>query len=131
MRERQAISAAALVLFGLAVASVPQARAQELPQGVTQEMVQEGRAVFTGDGFCYTCHGNQGRGMQGLGADLTDADWLHGDGSYSYIVRRVQQGVSANASTSGVPMPPRGGARLTDAEVRAVAAYVWSLSRGG
>jgi hypothetical protein len=25
-------------------------------------------------------------------------------------------------------MPPRGGAALTDAQVRAVAAYVWSLS---
>lgn len=103
--------------------------AQELPEGVTPGMVERGQAIFTGPGLCYTCHGRDGRGRPDLGADLTDERWLHGDGSYPYLVRRIKEGVSAQASTSGVPMPPRAGADLTDAQVEAAAAYVWTLSR--
>lgn len=131
MDERPSFAAAALILVGLTASSAAPARAQELPDGVTRAMVERGGEIFRGDGFCYTCHGRQGRGMQGLGADLTDTRWRHGDGSYGSIVDRVRRGVSANASGSGVPMPPMGGARLTEAELRAVAAYVWTLSRGG
>lgn len=104
---------------------------QELPEGVTGEMVAEGEDLYGGAGFCYTCHGADGRGVPQLGADLTDDDWTHTDGTYEAIVQRVRSGVSAEASTVGVPMPPRGGGRLSDEQVRAVAAYVWVLSRGG
>ena len=34
----------------------------------------------------------------------------------------------AEAEESSPPMPPRGGAPLTDADVTAVAAYVWAIS---
>jgi hypothetical protein len=33
-----------------------------------------------------------------------------------------------NPKGSGVPMPPRGGAPLSDSDVNAVAAYVWAIS---
>lgn len=105
-------------------------RAQELPEGVTSRMVAEGEAIFHGVGFCYACHGEGGTGMAQLGADLTDGEWTHTDGSYQGLVERIGRGVRAEESASGVPMPPRGGGRLTDDQLRAVAAYVWALSRG-
>ena len=122
-----AFAAASLLAF----AAVRPASAQQLPEGATSEMVREGRLLFTGDGFCYTCHGRNGRGVPNLGADLTDGDWTHTDGSFEDLVARIRKGVSAEESASGVPMPPAGGADLTAGQVRAVAAYVWTLSRGG
>jgi len=41
----------------------------------------------------------------------------------------ITAGVDADHSTSGQVMPPRGGSRLTDAQVRQVAAYVLHLHR--
>jgi mono/diheme cytochrome c family protein len=62
-----------------------------------------------------------------LAPDLTDAAWLNIDGSVEAIVRLVKEGV-AQPKEHPAPMPPMGGAQLTDAEVQAVAAYVKSLS---
>lgn len=104
---------------------------QELPDGVTPQMVSRGEQIFRGAGFCYTCHGQDGRGVAQLGADLGDDEWTHADGSYEGIVERIRVGVTAEASSVGVPMPPRGGGRLSDEQVRAVAAFVWVLSRSG
>jgi cbb3-type cytochrome c oxidase subunit III len=101
----------------------------ELPPGVTQAMVEEGNTIFHGAGLCATCHGVDAKGVQGLGANLTDTTWLHSDGSYDAIVKQVTEGVPANVSTSGTAMPARGGSSLTDDQVKAVASYVWSLSK--
>jgi mono/diheme cytochrome c family protein len=94
-------------------------------------MVREGRQLFADDGFCYTCHGSEGRGMRGLGSDLADGEWVHTDGSFEGLVSRIRQGVPANSASTGVPMPPRGGSTLSQEQIRAVAAYVWTLSHGG
>ena len=51
-----------LVVLGLAATAVP-ARAQGLPAGVTQDMVDKGKAIFTGAGNCYACHGQNAQGM--------------------------------------------------------------------
>jgi len=104
---------------------------QELPEGVTAEMVKAGKGLFAGDAMCVMCHGPDAKGLPNLGANLTDAEWLHSDGSYDAIVKTIEDGVSAEASTSGVPMPPKGGSSIGDDQVRAVAAYVWTLSHGG
>lgn len=104
-------------------------RVQEFPEGVTEEMVARGDSLFHGAGFCYACHGPDGGGVSKLGADLTDEEWRHTDGSYRGLVNQITVGVSAERSSSGVPMPPRGGGRLTDEQVRAVAGYVWVLGR--
>lgn len=101
--------------------------AGELPAGVTTAMIEEGKAVFGGAGICLTCHAADGTGIPGLGPNLTDAEWLHSDGSYEAIVQQVMNGVSATESTTGVAMPPKGGTTITDEQVRAVAAYVWSM----
>ncbi len=125
------VSLSALLLGSAPASAVPTGVSQELPAGVTPQMVEQGKALFAGDGLCSACHGADGAGIKNLGNDLTDENWIHTDGSYQAIVTRVTEGVSAEASSSGIPMPPRGGARLSADQVRAVSAYVWVISRGG
>jgi len=104
---------------------VPAVAAQDLPEGVTEQMVTEGGALFKGGGICFTCHGQDAKGVPGLGADLTDKEWTHSDGTYEDIVATILKGAT---NAAGAVMPPRGGPPLTDDQVKAVAAYVWSLS---
>jgi mono/diheme cytochrome c family protein len=104
---------------------------QQLPAGVTPQMIAQGKEIFTGPGICATCHGPDGKGVPNLGANLTDSEWVHSDGSYEAIVNTILSGVPAEKSTTGTPMPPKGGSTITDAQVKAAAAYVWSLSHGG
>ncbi len=101
----------------------------KLPEGVTAEMVAQGKEIFGGAGLCNVCHGPNGGGVPGLGANLTDTDWLHSDGSYDGIVQTVMKGVDASASSAGTAMPPKGGSGITDDQVKAVAAYVFTLSK--
>jgi mono/diheme cytochrome c family protein len=103
---------------------------QELPEGVTAEMIEEGKTIYNGAGICMSCHGGSGEGIPNLGADLTDEEWLHSDGSYDGISETVMNGVTAQESSTGVPMPAKGGTAITDDQVEAVAAYVWSLNAG-
>lgn len=109
-----------------AEAAAPAAPA-ELPAGVTAEMVAEGNTLFHGAGICFTCHGQNGTGVTGLGPNLADAEWLHSDGSYDAIVNQIMHGVTATESKTGVAMPAKGGSPITDEQVKAVAAYVYSL----
>lgn len=124
MSQRLVLVCVSMVLSAPALAAQT---ADSLPPGVTADMVATGNRLFHGAGICFSCHGQDAKGTPGLGPDLGDAQWLHGDGSYEYIVRRIMAGVPADSSTSGVAMPPRGGSRLTDDQVREVAAYVWHL----
>jgi mono/diheme cytochrome c family protein len=117
-----------LVLAALAWTSPLTAqRTDSLPAGVTAAMIGDGQKVFAGPGLCAACHGPQGKGINGLGPNLTDAEWLHSNGTYDALVAQITAGVPANKSKSGVAMPPKGGAALTDTQIRAVTAYVWSL----
>jgi len=112
------------------VAAATEAAApQELPEGVTAAMVEEGKGIYNGAGICMSCHGANGEGIPNLGANLTDDEWLHTDGSYEALVENIMTGVTAQESSSGVPMPAKGGAAITDDQVKAVAAYVWTLSK--
>ena len=111
------------------VAEATDAMPQELPEGVTPAMVEEGEGIYNGAGICMSCHGATGEGIPSLGANLTDDEWLHVDGSYESIVENILEGVTAQESSSGVPMPAKGGTAITDDQVAAVAAYVWTLSK--
>jgi len=86
-----------------------------------------GQKIFTGKGICYTCHGPAGKGTP-LAPDLTDGEWLNTDGSLAGIEAIVKAGV-AKPVKHPAPMPPMGGAKLSAGEIRAVAAYVYSLSQ--
>jgi mono/diheme cytochrome c family protein len=92
-------------------------------------LVAQGDSIFhgrAGGGLCFSCHGPNAKGTPGLAPDLTDNKWLHGDGSYAFIVKTVTTGVPKPKQTAA-PMPPKGGAALTPEQVQAVAAYVYSL----
>jgi cbb3-type cytochrome c oxidase subunit III len=101
------------------------ASAQDLPVGVNEQVISEGEAIFKGAGTCFACHGQDAKGVPNLGADLTDDEWTHADGTYDAIVATINSGAQA---ASGAVMPPKGGPNLTEAQVKAVAAYVWSLA---
>ncbi|MGH7698962.1 MAG: c-type cytochrome [Gemmatimonadales bacterium] len=107
----------------------PAAAAQDsLPPGVTQQVVSDGEKIYKGAGLCYACHGPDAKGIQNLGPNLADSVWLHSKGTFDDIVKQITTGVTGAQSKSGAVMPPNGGAPLSDAQVRAVAAYVWRLS---
>ncbi|MFW6079612.1 MAG: c-type cytochrome, partial [Gemmatimonadota bacterium] len=101
---------------------------EDLPEGVTVEMVQQGEELFTGNGNCYTCHGQDAMGTQ-LAPDLTDDEWINVEGDYESIIQVVTEGVAQPVEHPS-PMPPMGGVQLSDEQVRAVSAYVYAISRG-
>jgi mono/diheme cytochrome c family protein len=103
-------------------------QSDSLPEGVTVEMVAQGKDIFAGAGLCYACHGANGSGTPGLGPNLMDDEWLHSDGSYEGIVETVMNGVDASKSKTGTAMAAKGGSGITDDQVKAVAAYVYTLS---
>jgi mono/diheme cytochrome c family protein len=89
------------------------------------DMVTKGEALFHGSGNCYACHGNKAEGL--VGPNLTDAEWIHSKGSYDEIVAQINHGVPKEEAKSGIAMPPKGGATLSDDDIKAIAAYVHSL----
>ena len=68
------------------------------------------------------------------GPDLTSGKFMHVNGSYEDFVRIITSGVPAEQikdKTHTLAMNPRGGGRpplLTDDQIKAVAAYVYSLN---
>jgi glucose/arabinose dehydrogenase/mono/diheme cytochrome c family protein len=103
-----------------------------VPPGATKEEVALGERIFHGEaagGTCTGCHGSDARGSP-QAPSLIDGKWLQRDGSLAYITRVITDGI-AKPKNYSVPMPPRGGAPLSDSDVAAVAAYVWAISRPG
>lgn len=116
-----------LVMTGLAAENTS---AQELPEGVTQAMVDEGKVIFASAGLCAACHGPEAKGL--VGPDLTDSEWFSGEGEFDQIVAQITKGIGPGEAQNamGAIMPARGGSGITDEQVKAVAAYVWTLSHG-
>lgn len=78
-----------------------------------------GKTHFTA---CAACHGIGGVGNQALGAPrLSDNIWLHGYGEAA-IITAITQGRHGE-------MPAQEG-RLTDAQIKVLASYVWGFSNG-
>jgi glucose/arabinose dehydrogenase/mono/diheme cytochrome c family protein len=100
-----------------------------IPEGATQEMVALGDRIYhgqVGGAACTGCHGANGTGSP-LGPDLTGKKWLWSDGSFAGILKTITEGVPTPKQYRS-PMPPFGGAQLTADQVKALTAYVWSLS---
>jgi glucose/arabinose dehydrogenase len=100
------------------------------PPGVTREQVELGDRIFHGEvanGTCAGCHGSDGRGSP-VGADLTQGPWLWNDSSLEGITKTITAGVPHPKKVGGA-MPPLGGTGLKPDEVKAVAAYVYAISR--
>ena len=92
-------------------------------QIATGKIVYEGKA---GGALCISCHGPKAKGVTGLGPDLTDTKWLHGDGSPAFLQSIVKSGVP-KPKVAVLTMPPMGGGRLNDEQLAALAAYLVSL----
>jgi mono/diheme cytochrome c family protein len=112
---------------GLAGAAQAKLVARNLPAGVTQTMVDEGQQLF--GTVCAGCHGPAGAGTPAAPV-LSDDRWINVTGAYPEIVTIITNGVPQPKEHPG-PMPPRGGGNFDDAQVRALAAYVYALSHQG
>ena len=97
------------------------------PAGATAADVTAGEQIFAQTGNCFTCHGAAGAGT-GMGPQLNDTEWLNIDGSYASIQQVINNGVSTPKQFPAA-MPAKGGAALTEQQVKQVAAYVYSISR--
>jgi glucose/arabinose dehydrogenase/mono/diheme cytochrome c family protein len=99
-----------------------------VPEGATAEMVALGNRIYHGQiagASCAGCHGDSGKGSA-LGPDLTGKKWLWSDGGFKGIMKTIREGV-AKPKNYRSPMPAMGGAQLTDEQLSALTAYVWSL----
>ena len=99
-----------------------------IPQGASPDQVALGERIFEGQadgGTCAGCHGTNGKGTA-VGSDLTSGKWLWGNGSVQSIIRTIAQGVPKPKNHTGA-MPPMGGAQLSQADLAAVADYVWAI----
>lgn len=103
--------------------SPPQQAAPSAAEIALGDSVFHGRV---GGALCFVCHGPAGKGVNGLGPSLTDKEWLNADGSLPSLQKVILEGVPKPRKMPA-PMPPKGGGQLSDAQVRAAAAYVWSL----
>jgi mono/diheme cytochrome c family protein len=102
--------------------------AVELPPAVSPEMAARGARLFNQQ-TCFTCHGRDGAGAP-LAPALDNQQWLNTDGSWESLVTVIRDGVPRPVHYPS-PMPAMGGTRLTDDQIRDLAAYVYALSRGG
>lgn len=111
-----------------APAPPPAAGAPSADAAAGGDLVAQGMEVYTVAGMCSTCHGPSATGTA-LAPNLTDDTWLWADPAQPLapqIASVVRQGVPT-PKEHPAPMPPMGGASLTDAQINAVAAYVASL----
>jgi len=100
-----------------------------VPQGATRAMVAEGEKIYhgqVGGAACTGCHGEKGEGTT-LGPALNANKWQWSDGGLAGLTKTINDGVPQPKNYRS-PMPAKGGAQLTDEQVKEVAAYVWSLS---
>jgi len=105
-----------------------EARSWKNPFDATPENIEKGKAIFFGKGFCVTCHGKDGTGLniEGLRGRLprnfTDGEWqaARADGELLWILKNGSQGT---AMAPFIPLV------LTEDEAWHVLLYVRSLRK--
>ena len=112
-------------------AQAPESNTADLPvpEGSSPRMIALGYRIYHGKlagATCTGCHGENGTGAP-LGPDLSKQKWMWSDGSFAGILKVITAGVPKPKQYRS-PMPPMGGAELSDTQASAVAAYVWALS---
>ena len=103
--------------------------AAQSPASSDTGLVALGRKLFEGKGLCFSCHGKNGEGVLGPTTRLAGRKLVHTKISAGDIAALIKAGVDSAHSTSGNVMPAKGGSRLSDTEVDAIAAYVLQLQR--
>ena len=88
-----------------------------------------GKKLF--EGTCTACHGPEGKGVPGLGKDMTTSEFIAGktdDELVAFI--KVGRDPSDPLNTTGVGMPARGGnPALTDEDLFDIVAYIRTLQQ--
>ena len=87
----------------------------------------KGRDLF--ESSCIACHGVDGKGVEGLGKDLTQS-WFIASTDDTELRAFVARGrtVEEQFNTTKIPMPPKGGHdELTDADLGDIVIYVRGL----
>jgi glucose/arabinose dehydrogenase/mono/diheme cytochrome c family protein len=100
-----------------------------IPPGASPDQVALGDRIFHGEadgGTCAGCHSADGKGTA-VGSDLADGHFIWGNGSVQAITQTIIHGVPHPKDHTGA-MPPKGGAQLSQADLAAVADYVWAIS---
>lgn len=118
-------------MSGAATNANGNAKTSARPAAVTAENIALGDSLFN-TGACQRCHGKGGIGANNAPA-LDGKAWLQlKTGSFEEIVALITNGVAASdikVATHKFAMRARGGPmNLTDPQVQAVAAYVYTLS---
>ena len=104
--------------------------AAAVPAVSDPDEVERGAAIYRG-GTCPVCHHWEGQGNR-RGPDLTDEEWLHGDGSEEAVRKAIETGFRHGAGRrfrGKYEMWPLGGMELEESDVDALTTYVWSLHR--
>lgn len=129
--SRNGILALGAVLASITAIVVMRLETAAGAQAAAPSTIALGDSVFhgkVGGALCYVCHGPAGKGVAGLGPSLADKEWVNGDGTLAFIEKVILEGVP-KPKKMPAPMPPKGGGQLTDAHVKAAAAYVFTLSQ--
>ncbi|MEK7440385.1 MAG: cytochrome c [Chloroflexota bacterium] len=78
---------------------------------------------------CVSCHGPEGKGIPGLGKDMTTSTFIKGQ-SDDQMVTFVTTGrpASDKANTTGVDMPPKGGnPSFTEKDLYDIVAFIRTI----
>ncbi len=115
-------------LNGHAVEKKKSIMAATLPGSIDNKILQAGKAIYSRDGFCITCHQPDGKGLEAASfPPLAGSKWVLG--SDERMIKLVLKGIYGPIVVNGkkypgqVPMTPFEG-MLKDEEVAAVITYV-------
>ena len=100
----------------------PPADALPVPTGFSRDQILHGDRVFHGEaanGQCSVCHGIDAKGTPN-GNDLTAGMFVWSDGSVNQLKRTILHNMAVAPGMDG---------DLKPADVDAVSAYVWAISR--
>lgn len=125
-RYRVTLVAGGIMLSGL-VGRVPGQTPARADSAAARAAV--GRKLFEGKGLCFSCHGKNGEGVLAPSTRLVGRAMIHTKATVADVAALIKAGVDSAHSTAGPVMPARGGSRLTDTEVEALAWYVLELLR--
>lgn len=95
--------------------------------GADAAQIAAGKARF--QRTCATCHGKEAEGMEGLGRNLHDNEFVESK-TDAELVEFLKVGRSAwdPLNITGVDMPPKGGdPTLTEEDMRDIVAYLRSI----
>ena len=86
-----------------------------------------GRQAFLAT--CVACHGQEAKGVPGLGKDLTTSEFLHSQTDEQMLAFLIAgRPASDPLNTTGVDMPPRGGNPVfTDTDLQNIVSYLRTL----